>query len=102
MQKASATLMARKFSEFLSKVEHGRSIRVLKHGRTVARLVPDCDFMEGRRAAEIFAGHSGDAAVADAIAKEISRLRQEEDNRRLLALELINLPTTHATWKSRA
>ena len=80
MQKASATLMARKFSEFLSKVEHGRSIRVLKHGRTVARLVPDCDFMEGRRAAEIFAGHSGDAAVADAIAKEISRLRQEEDN----------------------
>src|SRR5438105_13359556 len=44
MQKASATLMARKFSEFLSKVEQGRSIRVLKHGRTVARLVPRLRF----------------------------------------------------------
>ena len=80
MQKASATLMARKFSEFLSKVEHGRSIRVLKHGRTVAHLVPDCDFMEGCRAAEIFEGNPGDSAAADAIEKEISRLRQEEEN----------------------
>jgi len=70
--------MARKFSEFLSKVEHGRSIRVLKHGRTVARLVPDCDFMEGRRAAEIFAGHLGDPAAAEAIANEISKLTREE------------------------
>jgi len=79
MQKATATLMARKFSEYLGKVEHGRSIQILKHGRAVARLVPDCDFMDGKQAAELFRGHSGDAAAADAIAREIVRLREEED-----------------------
>ena len=72
--------MARKFSEFLRKVEHGRSIQVLRHGRTVARLVPDCDFMDGRRAAEFFRGHIGDAAAANAIEKEILKIRQEEEN----------------------
>lgn len=78
MQKASATLMARKFSEFLGKVEHGRSIQVLKHGRAVARLVPDCDFMDGKSAAELFRGHFGDAGTADAIAKELAKLKDEE------------------------
>jgi len=79
MQKASATLVARKFSEFLGKVEHGRSIQVLKHGRAVARLVPDCDFMDGRQAAELFRGHSPDPAAADAVAREIAKLNEEED-----------------------
>lgn len=69
--------MARKFSEYLAKVEHGRSIQVLKHGRAVARLVPDCDFMHGQQAAELFRGHSGDPAAADAVAREIVRLREE-------------------------
>jgi len=80
MQKATATSMARRFSEFLGKVEHGRTIQVLKHGRAVARLVPDCDFMDGKSAADLFRGHSGDAATADAIAKELSKLKEEEAN----------------------
>jgi antitoxin (DNA-binding transcriptional repressor) of toxin-antitoxin stability system len=61
-------------------VEHGRSIQVLKHGRAVARLVPDCDFIEGRRAAELFRDHAADPAVADAIAAELKKLSQEEDD----------------------
>ena len=72
--------MARRFSEFLGKVEHGRTIQVLKHGRAVARLVPDCDFMDGRSAADLFRGHSSDEATADAIAKVRSTLREEEAN----------------------
>jgi prevent-host-death family protein len=79
MQKATASLMARKFSEYLGKVEHGRSIQILKHGRAVARLVPDCDFMDGKQAAELFRGHSGDPGAADAITREIARLHEEED-----------------------
>jgi len=67
--------MARKFSEFLGKVERGCTIEVLKDGRAVARLVPDCDFMDGKSAADLFRGHSGDAATADAIAKELSKLK---------------------------
>ena len=80
MQQANATLMARKFSEFLGQVEHGGSVQILKHGRAVARLVPDCDFMEGKRAANFFRNHSADPAAAEAIAREIARLREEEDN----------------------
>jgi len=72
--------MARKFSEFLSKVEQGRSIQVLKHGRTVARLVPDCDFISGGAAAQFFEGHTPDPLVADAIEMELSRLKAEEEN----------------------
>ena len=80
MQKASATSIARNFGEFLGKVEHGRSIQVLKHGRTVARIVPDCDFVPGARAADLFRDHAADAAAADAIAREIEKLNQEEDD----------------------
>jgi prevent-host-death family protein len=80
MQKASATTIARNFGEFLGRVEHGRSIQVLKHGRAVARLVPDCDFMPGQEAADLFRDHSADAAAADAIARELAKLNQEEDD----------------------
>ena len=79
MQKITATLMARKFSEFLGKVKHGQTVQVLKHGRPVARLVPDCGFMGGREAAELFAGHMPDPAAANAIELEIARLNEEED-----------------------
>jgi len=72
--------MARKFSEFLGKVERRCTIQVLKDGRAAARLVPDCDFMDGKSAADLFRGHSGDAATADAIAKEVSKLKEEEGN----------------------
>ena len=80
MQKASATSVARKFSEFLGKVKDGRSIQVLKHGRVVARLVPDCDFIEGKRAADLFRDHVADPAAADAIARELAQLREDEAN----------------------
>jgi antitoxin (DNA-binding transcriptional repressor) of toxin-antitoxin stability system len=71
--------MARKFSEFLGKVEHGQSVQVLKHGRPIARLVPDCGFIDGSEAVRIFAGHTPDPATANAIEREIARLNEEED-----------------------
>ena len=80
MKQASATAVARKFSEFLGKVEHGQSVQIVKHGKVVARLVPDCDFMDGKRVAALFADHVPDPETADAIEKELTRLRQEEDD----------------------
>ncbi len=80
MQQANATLVARKFSEFLGQVEHGGTVQILKHGRPVARLVPDCGFMDGKRAADLFRSHLPDPAAADAIAHEISKLRQEDED----------------------
>jgi antitoxin (DNA-binding transcriptional repressor) of toxin-antitoxin stability system len=80
MQKASATDVARNFGDFLGKVEHGRSIQVLKHGRVVARIVPDCEVMPGRQAADIFRSHKADPAAADAIARELAKLKQDEDD----------------------
>jgi antitoxin (DNA-binding transcriptional repressor) of toxin-antitoxin stability system len=80
MQKASATLMARKFSEFLGKVEHGQSLQIVKYGKVVARLVPDCGFMDGKKAAALFADHTPDPETADAIEKELARLKQEEED----------------------
>ena len=80
MKRASATALARRFSEFLGKAEHGQSVQIVKHGKIVARLVPDCDFMDGRRAAALFADHVPDPETADAIEKELARLRQEEED----------------------
>jgi hypothetical protein len=36
--------------------------------------------MDGKRAAELFRGHAGDPAAADAIAREIAQVHQEEDS----------------------
>src|SRR5205807_9872548 len=47
-EQATATAVARKFSEYLGKVEHGQSLQIVKHGKIVARLVPDCGFMDGK------------------------------------------------------
>jgi prevent-host-death family protein len=80
MQRISATALARNFGEVLGKVEHGRSVQVIKHGRAIARIVPDSDFMPGKIAADIFQDHRGDAATAAAVAKEIAKLNQEEDD----------------------
>ena len=38
-----------KWAELLDEVERGRTVRITRHGRTIARLVPE----EDRRAAEI-------------------------------------------------
>ncbi len=47
-------MVARKFAHFLGEVEHGHAVQIIKHGRVVARLVSDCDFMEGKQAAALF------------------------------------------------
>jgi antitoxin (DNA-binding transcriptional repressor) of toxin-antitoxin stability system len=80
MEKANVTLMARNFSKFLGKVKRGASIQVVKRGHVVARLVPDCDFMEGVRAAALFRDHTADPAVGEAIAAEVAKLTHEADD----------------------
>jgi antitoxin (DNA-binding transcriptional repressor) of toxin-antitoxin stability system len=80
MKQASATAVARKFSQYLGKVEHGQSLQIVKHGKIVARLVPDCGFMDGKEAAALFAHHKSDPETADAIERELARLKQEEDD----------------------
>ena len=80
MKQASATTVARNFSQFLGEVQHGHSIQIVKHGKTVARLVPDCDFMDGKRAAALFADHVADPEAADAVEQELAKLKQEEDD----------------------
>ncbi len=72
--------MAQHFSEFLAKVEHGEIIRIRKQGRTVARMVPDCDFISGQQAADLFRGHRADAEGANAIASELKKLDLEAEN----------------------
>ena len=83
MIETTATRLARQLHEFLGRVEHGETVRIRKHGRTVARLVPDCEFMSGKRAAELFRNHKAtaqDKAAADAIEYEIRKLDQEQDD----------------------
>jgi prevent-host-death family protein len=80
MKRATATAIARKFSEFLGRVEHGQSVQIVKHGKIVARLVPDCGFMDAKQAAALFADHVPDPETADAIEKELARLKQEEED----------------------
>jgi antitoxin (DNA-binding transcriptional repressor) of toxin-antitoxin stability system len=80
MKRATATAVARKFSEYLGKVEHGQSLQIVKHGKIVARLVPDCGFIDGKEAAALFADHAPDPQAAEAIEKELARLKHEEDD----------------------
>jgi antitoxin (DNA-binding transcriptional repressor) of toxin-antitoxin stability system len=83
MIEATATAMAKQFHDYLVRVEHGETVRVRKDGRAVARLVPDCEFMSGARAADLFRSHKADAedkAAADAIAAEIRKLDAEGEN----------------------
>ena len=83
MKTADSTAVVRQFGRFLSLVEAGQSIRITKHGRPVARLVPDGDFMSGKEAAVLFRAHKADKldrAAADAIANQIAELDREADN----------------------
>jgi prevent-host-death family protein len=83
MKTADATAVVRQFGQFLSLVEAGQSIRITKHGRSVARLVPDRDFMSGKEAADLFRTHKAgklDRATAAAISDQIAQLDQEADN----------------------
>lgn len=80
MIEATATALARDFSSYLGKVEHGETVVVRKHGRPVARLVPDSMFMSGRKAADLFRTYKAgklDRQAADAIEHQIRKLDQE-------------------------
>ena len=83
MKTADSTAIVRQFGQFLSLVEAGQSIRITKHGRPVARLVPDRDFMSGKEAASLFRTHKADKfdrAAADAIADQIAQLDREAND----------------------
>ena len=81
MIESTAANMARHFTDFLAKVECGETIRIRDKGRMVARMVPDCDFMPGKEAAEeLFRGHRADAEAAKAIARELRKLDLESED----------------------
>jgi prevent-host-death family protein len=78
MMKVSATTAAREFANLLSRVEHGETVQIQRHGKPVARLVRDVEFISGSDMAKIMEGHTPDPATADAIETEIKKLRAEE------------------------
>ncbi len=80
MIESTAANMARHFTEFLDKVAHGETVRIHSEGRTLARMIPDCDFMPGPQAAALFRDHRADARTADAIATELKRIDHEAEN----------------------
>ena len=83
MKTADATVVVRKFGQYLDMVEAGQSIRISRRGRPVARLVPERDFMSGKEAAELFRGYRADArdkAAAEEIARNIRQLDAETDD----------------------
>ena len=83
MKTAESTAVVRQFGKFLSLVEAGQSVRITKHGRSVARLVPDRDFMSGKEAADLFRGHRPDKldhGTARAVAREIAKLREDSED----------------------
>lgn len=83
MIEASASTIAKEFHEFLDRVEHGETVRIRKDGRAVARLVPDFEFIPGRRAADLFRLHKADVwdkEAGNAIAAEIRRLDAESND----------------------
>jgi prevent-host-death family protein len=83
MIEASASDMARAFHAFLEKAQHGETVLIRKHGRAVARLVPDADFMDGKRAASLFRSYKANEAdkrAADAIEAQIRKLDQEAED----------------------
>jgi antitoxin (DNA-binding transcriptional repressor) of toxin-antitoxin stability system len=83
MRHVSATDAAKEFHRFLGLVEHGQTVQIRKHGRAVARLIPDRDFMSGKNAAAIFRDYhaeSADRAAANAIASELAKLDRDFEN----------------------
>jgi len=79
----SATEGVHSFHKILAQVKRGETVRIVKHGRIRARIVPDCDFMSGEEFARVFEGYQAtaqDAAAADAIARNIRALDQEAED----------------------
>jgi len=78
----TATEGVNSFHQLLERVAQGETVRILKHGRARARLVPDCDFISSREMEQLFASHQADAldqATADAVAANIQAFDQEQD-----------------------
>ena len=80
MAEVSATTMARKFHQFLGRVEHGEMVVIHKHGRPVARMTSAPGFVSGKMAADLFRSHKGDPEAAEAIRREIQKLDHETDH----------------------
>ena len=83
MIEVTTTRAVNDFHRLLNKVERGETVRIRKHGRASARMVPDCDFMSGKDFASVFAGYKAttlDKAAADAIAANIIELDAETDH----------------------
>ena len=83
MIEISTTNAVNEFHRLLSRVEHGETVRILKHGRAKARLIPDCDFLTGQEFAGIFKNYRPsrqDVQTADAIRRNIRQLDQEESD----------------------
>jgi prevent-host-death family protein len=83
MIEATASDIARAFHEFLDTAQHGETVLIRKHGKAVARLVPDSDFMDGKMAASLFRSYKAveaDKRAADAIEAQIRRLDQETED----------------------
>jgi prevent-host-death family protein len=83
MIEVSTTRAVNEFHRLLNKVERGETVRIRKHGRASARIVPDCDFMSGEDFARVFAGYKAtalDRAAADAIAANLAAFDAEADH----------------------
>ena len=82
MIEATATDVARAFSDYLERARAGETVLIRKNGKAVARLVRDSDFMDGRQAASLFQSYKAtqaDKRAADAVEAEIRKLDQETD-----------------------
>ena len=80
MIEVSVTDAVNGFHRFLGKVERGETVRIRKHGRAFARIVPDSDFMSGADFSKIFADYKADAldqAAASASAANVKKLDEE-------------------------
>jgi antitoxin (DNA-binding transcriptional repressor) of toxin-antitoxin stability system len=80
MIEVSVTDAVNGFHRFLGKVGRGETVRIRKHGRAFARIVPDSDFMSGEDFSKIFADYKADdldKSAASAIAANVKKLDEE-------------------------
>jgi antitoxin (DNA-binding transcriptional repressor) of toxin-antitoxin stability system len=83
MIEATATDLVRAVRDYLDKVQRGETVQIRRNGKAIARLVPDSDFMDGKRAASLFLTYKAgqaDKSAADAIERQIQKLDRETEN----------------------
>ncbi len=76
MIEVSSTDAVSRFHHFLNEVAHGETVRIRKHGRAVARMVPDCDFMAGADFAKLFNTPGLDAATAKEVSANVASMKE--------------------------